>query len=133
MRIPHVVSCLTWAVVLVHISACSSHDDQHQHRLYFAVGDSELVLEPDCLQDASMEKDLQGREFINVGIVESEDCYSALNSWIESHDGDPVRLMFDEKTVSGPSPILGTLPARDVTITSDNQELLSEVYRHISN
>lgn len=111
------------------ISACSNTE---QGNLYFASDSGEVALEPSCLQNVSMEQDLEGREFISVGIAETESCYGEIDTWIQNHIGEEVELIFSGETVSGPSPVLGPLPANDITITSDNHEILSDVYNHIS-
>ncbi|MGP5327791.1 hypothetical protein [Vreelandella titanicae] len=79
-----------------------------------------------------MEKDLKEREFIRVGIIETEDCYGELDSWIQSHIGEEVTLIFNGETVSGPSLVVSPLAANDIWITSENNELLSDLYNYIS-
>lgn len=129
MRTAHVFTCLTLGAATLLLSACSSTTQQ---ALYYSSGTSELVIEPNCLQNVSMEKDLKEREFIRVGVIETEDCYGELDSWIQSHIGEEVTLIFNGETVSGPSLVVSPLAANDIWITSENNELLSDVYKYIS-
>ncbi len=132
MYLKYVLSCLALGSIAANISACASTGVDSEPRLYFKSHANEFEITPSCLRSVSMSEDEDGRDFITVDFIRSEDCYGKLDTWVRGNIGEDVRLIFNGETVSGPSLVAGPLAADNVWIGSENSDLLSDVYKHLS-
>ena len=132
MYLKYVLSCLALGSIAANISACAATADS-EPRLYFkSHAHMSLKITPSCLRSVSMSEDEDGRDFITVDFIRSEDCYRQAEPGLRGNIGEDVRLIFNGETVSGPSLVAGPLAADNVWIGSENSDPLSDVYKHLS-
>ncbi|MGP5144513.1 MULTISPECIES: hypothetical protein [Halomonadaceae] len=132
MHLKYIFTCLAVGSIAANIGACASTNANSESRLYFKSQANEFEIAPRCLRSVSMNEDEDGRDFITVDFIQSAECYDKLDNWIRGNIGEDVKLIFDGETVSGPSRVVGPLAADNVWIGSENSDLLSDVYKHLS-
>lgn len=132
MYLKHALSCLALGIIAANISACASTGIDSEPSLYFKSHANEFEITPSCLRSVSMSEDEDGRDFITVDFIRSAECYGKLDTWVRGNIGEDVRLIFNGETVSGPSLVAGPLAADNVWIGSENSDLLTDIYKHLS-